>query len=178
MQQCAVPDCAVVLEPNKNAMVHTVESALVPVCLKHMMHYKCLGSMLKNGREEPVCPLCRDNSLTLLKKLFIKHPLLAEYSDDDDVDEEYEQVFDGSSEEEGTADDMDESLSFVEKLSRYESNLASYKKELMFLTSVVKSQSRSLCYYVDEVVALRDTISDLQASSEEEDEDEVLTTFD
>lgn len=64
--ECAIPYC----EYHDGA---SPAEPLVPVCASHSMHRGCLVSLLKNS-SEPVCPLCRDSTLSVLRAALVDTP--------------------------------------------------------------------------------------------------------
>jgi hypothetical protein len=62
----------------------TDTAKFLPICVNgHRMHAECVQKMLE-ANENPVCPLCRDDTMSLLRDLIVKQPHPALETDDDD----------------------------------------------------------------------------------------------
>ena len=58
---------------------------IITVCPNdHKMHAECVNRMYA-ASDNPACPQCRDDTLSLLKDMIVKHPVV-EFSDDDDFE--------------------------------------------------------------------------------------------
>ena len=59
---------------------------IIAVCPSlHLMHSQCVNRMYESN-DNPCCPICRDDTLSLLKDMIIKNPLVPDDDDDDDDD--------------------------------------------------------------------------------------------
>lgn len=87
------------MNPNRSCAVvcgmdeEYASSPLYPCCGAngHFVHIECLARILETN-DEPVCPVCRDPFLKIIKDLCVKNPEVNDTDDDDDDDPEWDEV--------------------------------------------------------------------------------------
>ena len=61
---------------------------IISVCPSgHLMHSQCVLRMYETV-DNPCCPMCRDDTLSLLKDMIVKNPHITSSDDDDDDDDD------------------------------------------------------------------------------------------
>lgn len=70
----------------KTPLVSAYTSKIIYVCpSKHAMHAECVHKMYESN-DNPVCPICRDDTMSLLKDMIIKNPHVKDSSSSEDSD--------------------------------------------------------------------------------------------